>query len=310
MKKIIYILLIFSVFSFTGCFPKESKKEMLIQEAQISQELETFQESEKSQEYITLEYFRDKIRKGETIDFTEYFYSFPPKSYHICKDEYQRCLQDFLGEGQENSAIIEQFSIIQTKTKDLLAKWNKVSDFVDSWIIARDTPFVEYFIDSSLREEGKGLFLQPGKFSPHQLVLGTVNVEGYFILTPKEEYFLCTEMDDITCFPESTWVYNVHFYITKGETPWFLMGDSISVGCYDEINNNILYEYENLNLLTMEVTIDRKQYTKEQVNHFLEKNEKKEIKSYTLIIPPTVNTAQDNWICKNLFFTNPIVLSN
>ena len=54
MKKIIYILLIFSVFSFTGCFPKESKKEMLIQEAQISQELETFQESEKSQEYINI----------------------------------------------------------------------------------------------------------------------------------------------------------------------------------------------------------------------------------------------------------------
>ncbi|MDR2415554.1 MAG: hypothetical protein LBD75_02870 [Candidatus Peribacteria bacterium] len=51
------------------------------------------------------------------------------------------------------------------------------------------------------------------QLSPDMVSYKNISVKGYFILLPKEEYFLCTETGDPTCFPPSTGVYNVYFLI-------------------------------------------------------------------------------------------------
>jgi hypothetical protein len=76
-------------------------------------------------------------------------------------------------------------------------------------------------------------------------------VEGYFTLSPKEEYFLCTETDDPTCFPPATGVDNLYFVITSGDMQELPLSRQISFGCYDKKHGTMLYERDEIDTSTM-----------------------------------------------------------
>jgi len=133
-----------------------------------------------------------------------------------------------------------------------------------------------------------------------------LEVKGYFTLTPKEEYIFCTEMDDPTCFPPTTGVFNVEFVLTVGNEH-FSGGEKLFVGCYDQQEQSILYQYEYISSKNTSPQYMYTAFLSEQVSEILTHAQEGTEQLYQVTVPQIFQIPHLE-PCWNRFFLNPIFI--
>jgi len=135
-----------------------------------------------------------------------------------------------------------------------------------------------------------------------------MEIQGYFSLSPKEEYFLCTEMDDPTCFPPTTGVFNVEFVLTVGND-YFAKGEKLFVGCYDKQEQSILYQYEYISFKNAPPQYMYTAFLPEQVAAIVIHAQNNTEQIYQVVVPQTFQMPHLE-PCWNRWFLNPVFIAN
>lgn len=258
-------------------------------------EIWEFQIEKKSKKHLdSCEYFSnlyEKTSRGEKIDFEEYMINmqyYKGSEELLCMEEWGdiNCWILFPTISQDFKNTQEYFSI---------TPWNYSSLSLDPITGENNNSILQLYKD-------KQYFTTTNGEDPYQLYAGILPVKWYIEFIPKKFYTLCLDENDPNCFPNAEEVDLIRFRLVDSQIPW-ISENSISLGCYDKINDTMWYGEENIFFWKQPQSyrISYHTYSTEQQEWIQQQEKKKEISEFFLILKPNgiVNYPLE---CENRFF--------